>query len=78
MNVHGCAAYDAPTTGFATCISVSRWRRPQRTLTGATVVYCSANLFGDRVQRMKYMYRKLAGGGVFKRRMRAQRVLDEF
>jgi len=39
---------------------------------------CSANLPGDRVQCMKYMYRELARGGVVKRGVRPQSLLDEF
>jgi hypothetical protein len=57
---------------------VQRFKPSDFSLNDGSVVYCSANLLGDRVQRMKYMYRKLAGGGVFKRRMRPQRLLDEF
>jgi hypothetical protein len=45
---------------------------------GEETVFCrSANLLRDRVQCVKYMYRKLARGGVVKRRVRRQRVPDE-
>lgn len=37
----------------------------------------SANLLGDRVQCVKYMYRKLACSGVVKRRIRDQRLPDQ-
>jgi hypothetical protein len=43
-------------------------------------VFCySANILRERVQCIKYMYRKLAGGGFVKvkRRIRPQRLLDE-
>ena len=39
---------------------------------------CSANLLRDRVQCMKYMYRELARGGVVKRGVLPQSLLDEF
>ena len=39
---------------------------------------CSANLLRDRVQCMKYMYRELARGGVVKRGVLPQCLLDEF
>jgi hypothetical protein len=39
---------------------------------------CSANLLRNRVQCMKYMYRELARGGVVKRGVFLQSLLDEF